>query len=482
MANDLSPNTGEQITDALPIVKHAQLPPMAPQDLPPKLMNGAVRHLTLRAAPAPGSRLLASVPKDRRAKPGADEKPTASTQERGGRLRPSRPLTFHRSLLAWIAAILILLSACSSAPTASPTPSPGVRASSPVSTASPTPSPASNDACAVQRQTPLSGKIPANFATALAFAPDGRLFWTERSGTVKVWQDGAARVFATVKTVTTERDGSYSERGLPGLAISPTFTRDRFVYAFFSDANYTEQHIIRWRDCRGMGIDPTILVTLPAGPDCCHKGGRLAFGTDGMLYVTLGDEHEAAAAQNTGDVRGKILRYRPDGSVPPDNPFGPTNPVWAYGLRNPFGIAVSPSGQVAVTNNGPSGDTGSPSTGYDTLILALARGKGYQWPDCYGYSHPLATASCPVGQLPPDYSSERSTLVPTGAAFIDSSGPSQLAGHLVFCTFNGGMQIVTPGSPHASVQPGPGGCLLDVKEGPDHAVYFSDTTTIYRVS
>src|SRR5206468_10340517 len=62
---------------------------------------------------------------------------------------------------------------------------------------------------------------------------------------------------------------------------------------------------------------------------------------------------------------------------------------------------------------------------YDTLILALARGRGYQWPDCYGYSHPLATASCPVGQSPPDYSSERSTLVPTGAAFIDSSGRSE---------------------------------------------------------
>jgi glucose/arabinose dehydrogenase len=370
--------------------------------------------------------------------------------------------------MAWMAVLLILLSACSSAPTANPSPSPSVRASS--------------DACAVQGQTPPSGNIAATFATALAFAPDGRLFWTERSGTVKVWQDGAARTFATVKTVTTERSGGYSERGLLGLAISPTFTKDRFVYAFFSDVNYTEQHVIRWRDCRGTGMDPTILVTLPSGPDCCHKGGRLAFGADGMLYVTLGDEHSAPSAQDTGDVRGKILRYHPDGSVPSDNPFGATNPVWAYGFRNPEGIAVSSSGQMAVTNNGPTGDAGSPSTGYDTLILALARGRGYQWPDCYGYSHPLATPSCSADQSPPDYSTESSTLVPTGAAFIDSSGPSPFAGHLIFCTFNGGMRIVTPGSPHASLQPGPSGCLLDVKEGPDHTVYFSDTATIYRVS
>jgi glucose/arabinose dehydrogenase len=277
------------------------------------------------------------------------------------------------------------------------------------------------------------------------------------------------------------RASTDGERGLLGLAISPTFTRDQFVFAFYSDANDSQEHIIRWRDCHGVGLDPTILVTLPAGPDCCHKGGRLAFGADGMLYVTLGDEHDSWVAQNTNDVRGKILRYRPDGSVPPDNPFGPTNPVWAYGLRNPFGIAVSSSGQIAVTINGPTGDAGSPSTGYDTVILSVARGRGYQWPDCYGYSHPLAAATCPDDQSPPDYSSETSTLVPTGAAFIDTAGPAPFAGHLVFCTFDGGMRIVTPASPHALVQPGPSGCRLDVKEGPDHAVYFSDTQTIYRV-
>jgi glucose/arabinose dehydrogenase len=240
--------------------------------------------------------------------------------------------------------------------------------------------------------------------------------------------------------------------------------------------------VVRWTDCAGTGTSTRTLITLPSGGDCCHKGGRLAFAPDGHLFVTLGEEHTSTAAQNTGDVRGKVLRYNADGSVPADNPFSAGNPVWAYGLRNPFGIAISATGQVAVTNNGPSGDAGSPPTGYDTVIAAAGRGTGHQWAVCYGYGHPIAPAvSCPAGQPGPDWSSEASTVVPTGAAFVDASGPAGYAGHLVFCTFNAGMRILTPGSPHATVSNGPGQCRLDVRQGPNHALYYSDTAGIYRL-
>jgi glucose/arabinose dehydrogenase len=375
--------------------------------------------------------------------------------------------------------VTALLVACGTAPAkpASPTASLAT-ASASVTQSAPSPTP---DACGVGPQSPPASGFAANFATALAFAPDGRLFYTERSGAVRVWQNGTGRLFATVPTVTTEAGGGYSERGLLGLAISPTFTTDRYVYAFYSDVNRTQQHVIRWRDCRGTGIDPTILITLPSGSDCCHKGGRLAFGRDGMLYVTLGEEHSAGAAQTTSDPRGKVLRYRPDGSVPPDNPFGATDPVWAYGLRNPFGIAVAANGQIAVTSNGPSGDAGSPSTGYDTLILSLARGGGYQWPLCYGYSHPLFGPAGCDGRIAPSWSSESATVVPTGAAWIDGSAAQPYAGHLVFCSFDIGMLIVTPASPHARVAQGPSQCRLSVVEGPNHALYMSDTGHVYRV-
>src|SRR5579862_5741855 len=89
------------------------------------------------------------------------------------------------------------------------------------STAGPATPTATANACVAPSGEPApAGTIPANYATALAFAPDGRLFWTERSGTVRVWQNGASKVFARVKTVTTEPNGTYSERGLLGLAIS----------------------------------------------------------------------------------------------------------------------------------------------------------------------------------------------------------------------------------------------------------------------
>src|SRR5258708_28054802 len=113
-----------------------------------------------------------------------------------------------------------LCTACattSSAPTTS-----AVSPAAPTPTASP---------CAVPAQSPPSGTISANFATALAFAPDGRLFYAERSGTVGVWQNGSTHTFATVSTVTTEPGGGYSERGLLGLAISPSFASDHYVYA-----------------------------------------------------------------------------------------------------------------------------------------------------------------------------------------------------------------------------------------------------------
>src|SRR5436305_1190210 len=348
----------------------------------------------------------------------------------------------------------VTLAACttSTAPGATPSPS---RAASP----QPTPQ--------------LTTYIAADTATALAWAPDKRLFYAERSGTIRTFDGTTRRTFATVSTST---DG---ERGLLGLALSPTFDKDHFVYAFYSRADdLTRQRVVRWLDRGGTGVNVTTIVeNLPAGPDCCHKGGRIAFGPDGKLYVTLGENHMAAEAQNTSSVRGKILRYNADGTVPADNPFGSSNPVWAIGLRNPFGLAFSPDGKLFVTDNGPSGDDGSPPTGYDR-VLQVVRGGNSQWPVCYGNSIPLHASNCPG--TPPTYQSGTTTLVPTGASFVSGKGPAGYQGDFVFCSYaQDRLKVMSPDGRQLLFD-GPA-CQLDVKEGPDHALYFSDTASIYRL-
>ncbi|HEV1998282.1 MAG TPA: PQQ-dependent sugar dehydrogenase [Candidatus Dormibacteraeota bacterium] len=365
---------------------------------------------------------------------------------------------------------LALLAACGPAGIKAPPPvSPAASSVSPA--ASPSGSPVAAGCPGAFH--PPAATVTASYPTALAFAPDGRLFYAERTGTIRVWQAGGAVAFASVPTVTTEALGTYSERGLLGLAISPHFGQDHFVYAFYSEADRSTQRVVRFTDdCAGHGTaEATVVANLPGGSDCCHKGGRLAFGTDGDLYVTLGETHVPSAAQDKCDPRGKVLRYTPDGRPAPGNLCGP---VYAYGLRNPFGIAFAPDGRLFVTNNGPSGDAGGPGTGYDTVEIVQA-GANYQWPACYGYSHAIGGGMCPAGSLGPDYSTEASTIVPTGATWV-TSGP--LAGHFVFCSYATDTLKVFRGP--RDVQDGPHGCALDVKQGPDGALYFSDSGSIYR--
>ncbi len=304
---------------------------------------------------------------------------------------------------------------------------------------------------------------------------------------MKVTDGRTTQTFAQVTTVTTERGGGYSERGLLGLAVSPRFDRDRLVYALFSSPDLATEQVVRWRDCAGVAGAPETILTLPSSPNCCHHGGRLVFGPDGALYVTVGDHQSAARAANAAsapaqdpsDVRGKILRYTADGAVPTDNPFGPTNPVWAAGFRNVFGFAFAPDGSAFVTDNGPTGDAGSPATGYD-LAFRVQAGVTYQWPYCYGDAHPLLGGVGCGGRPTPEWSSERVALVPTGATFVSGSGPPRMAGRFVFCTALDGMRIFVPTSAGATVETGPAGCRFDVRQGPDGALYFSDETTIYR--
>ncbi|HZN54333.1 MAG TPA: PQQ-dependent sugar dehydrogenase, partial [Candidatus Polarisedimenticolaceae bacterium] len=179
--------------------------------------------------------------------------------------------------------------------------------------------------------------------TGMAWAPDGsgRLFVTEKAGTVLIVNFGppptlAATPFATITPIQTT-----SECGLLGLAFDPDFANNGFVY-FFVSVSSSEQQIIRYTDSGGVGIAKTTIVSgLPtAGGN--HDGGAVAFGRDGKLYWGVGDnEMRLGVDLDLNSLGCKIGRANRDGSVPADNPFndgaGPNNDrIFARGTRNTF--------------------------------------------------------------------------------------------------------------------------------------------------
>lgn len=295
--------------------------------------------------------------------------------------------------------------------------------------------------------------IGAEAPTALAQASDGRLFFAERRGSVMVLdKSGQARTLIRFN-VSTE-----GERGLLGLALHPQFPMVPYAYVFVSPRDdLSVSRVIRF-DARGVAPvseqESEEILTLPAGEGCCHKGGRLKFGPDGKLYISVGDNQYPRASAVSSDLRGKILRYNDDGSIPGDGPFA-QSPVWATGFRNPFGISFGPDGTMWVTDNGPSGSDG-PSCCDE--LNKVERGGDYGWPRGFG---PRDETSV--------WSSGDETAVPTGVAVIE--------GEVAFCTYAWGKMVIYS---DGQTRYGPDGCMLDVIQGLD-GIYFSSTTAIKRV-
>ncbi len=167
-----------------------------------------------------------------------------------------------------------------------------------------------------------------------------------------------------------------------GIALDPDFRTNGFVYIYYT---YQEQgrlwnRLVRLVDRNGRGeVDRVLIDRIPGAS--VHDGGRVKFGPDGKLYLTVGDAAVGDSAQNPNSLNGKILRLNPDGTVPPDNPF-PGSPVDALGLRNPQGLAWHPlTRQLFASDHGPSG--GPPNCCHDELNL-IEPGGNYGWPAVFG--------------------------------------------------------------------------------------------------
>lgn len=312
----------------------------------------------------------------------------------------------------------------------------------------------------------------ATLPTALAFAPDGsnRLFYLEKSGAVRIVENGSLRgqPFATLPVVTS------GEQGLLGLAFDPNFRSNRRIY-FYHTAPAEGQkparnRVVRLTDQNSAGTGLQVVVDdLPT--NTIHVGGRLGFGDDGKLYVSIGDVGDPANSQNASVRAGKLLRFNADGTIPSDNPTS-GNPSFAQGLRNPFGLAFHPSnGTPYVSENGPS---------CDDELNRVRSGANFGWRpgDACGTGDD-AGFTLPVARFNPSIS-------PTGMTFYSGRVFPEFRGQLFMASFNDSSlrRFVVSGdgaTEQERISDARFNRLTDVAQGPDGNLYVAGIDAITRV-
>lgn len=222
----------------------------------------------------------------------------------------------------------------------------------------------------------------------LVFLPDGRtMLVTERPGRLRVITDGVLDPAPVAGLPTFNNVGL---GGLHDIVLHPDFARNKLLYISYTKDREpqtgTTLAVARARfDAGRLTSVQDILVAEAWESPLGTYGGRMVFGPDGMLYISVGDRDGTTAndrssarpqAQQLGSHIGKILRVRDDGSVPPDNPFvgtpGARGEIYSYGHRNVYGMAWDPkTGEMWATEFGPAGG--------DEINRVLP-GHNYGWP------------------------------------------------------------------------------------------------------
>lgn len=299
-----------------------------------------------------------------------------------------------------------------------------------------------------------------NVPWAIDFAKDGRVFLTERPGTIRIMIKGQ---LLKEPVLSLEAPfASQGEGGLLGLALDPHFAGNHYIYVYhtYEENGEMKNRVLRLVEHNNKAkIDKVLIDNIPGSTN--HNGGRIKFGPDGYLYITAGDKYDPPLAQSKSSLGGKILRIRANGSIPEDNPF-PGSPVYSLGHRNPQGLAWQPgTGKLFSSEHGQSA--------HDEFNVIEA-GANYGWPTIEGDE----TAD---GMKPPIVQSGETTWAPSGIAFV-TQGPWK--GNLLMANLRGSQVLrfvigEHNGQPRVSeVIPlfaGQFGRIRDVYEGPDGSIY-----------
>jgi glucose/arabinose dehydrogenase len=267
--------------------------------------------------------------------------------------------------------------------------------------------------------------------TAMAFAPDGRLFVCEQGGRLRVIKDGVLLPTPFV-TITVDPTG---ERGLLGVAFDPDFLTNQYVYVYYTATSpATHNRISRFTANGDVAVtgSQVVLLDLDNTNDTNHNGGAIHFGQDGKLYAAVGDDGVGSNAQTLANLKGKMLRINADGTIPPDNPFyntaiGRNRAIWALGLRNPFTFSVQP-GTGAIFINDVGQET------WEEINDGVA-GANYGWPMTEG------ATSDPRFRSPRYVYNHGAGCAITGGAFYDPlvvQYPAEYIGDYFFADYCSG--------------------------------------------
>lgn len=323
-----------------------------------------------------------------------------------------------------------------------------------------------------------------NFPVAMEFAPDGRLFFTEKYGAVRVADADGKLQPQPVIVLPTDAAG---ERGLLGLALDPHFSENHYVWVYhtWSDPEHTRDkpynRVVRFTEKDGVGSDPQVAfeASIEFTDSTILNGGNIHFGPDGMLYITIGTTNNIAVANEPDTPQGKIHRVIPTVPVgiPPDNP-DPNSTIFARGFRNSFDFTFSPiNGLLYATENGPDCD--------DELNLVVAGGN-YGWREeglCedqsvgsdYPFKRPLVSWTPPIS--------------PTGVMVYTGDKFPEWKNHIFLCAYNLGRMVVLKTDESGTKvlggdlrwELGRARCATDIVAGPDGFIYFNDINAIYRL-